>query len=199
MLGYINKDITYIYEIEIPSDANHTENNNYIESSNKEYALYETDKFIIRKIIDIHTKKIIKKYKYDKCDVLYNRKQIYYKSYNMALQDIPFNILKKYNIVTHYDFPCVFRTYYNSGELFTEFYHNKGILEGKYIQYELDGTKTVECNFINGKIHDICYVFDENNEIIRQYQFNNGYVIKIDSYYDYEELDKYLIPHKLQS
>lgn len=199
MLGYINNDIQYICEIEIPPDANHTEDNNDIESTNKDYARYETDKYIIRNIIDIRTKKSIKIYKDDKCDVLYNRKQMYYKTYDMALQDKPFNILRKYNITSHDDFPSVFRNYYYSGEILREFYHNKGVLEGKYVEYELDGTFGVKCNFVNGKLHGNCDVCDEDNKIIRRYEFNNGNILYIDSYYDYNDLDKYLIPHKLQS
>jgi antitoxin component YwqK of YwqJK toxin-antitoxin module len=146
------------------------------------------------------TAKVMSKiYKDDKCDVLYNRKQMYYKTYDMALQDIPFHILRKYNITSHDDFPCVFRNYYYSGEILREFYHNKGVLEGKYVEYELDGTFGVKCNFVNGKLHGNCDVCDEDNKIIRRYEFNNGNILYIDSYYDYNDLDKYLIPHKLQS
>ena len=197
MYGYFNKDNNYIYEIEIPQNAIHNENT--MECVNKETANYETNKFIIRKIINIKTKETIKKYIFDVINHEYNYKQEYWKTYYLALQCISFIVLQKLNITERNDFPSVFRTYYMTGQLCTEFYHNKGIVNGPYKFYESDDTLTVECNFVNGKIHGICKIYDEYNDRYLQYIFINGNIQYTNYYYYDLEFDKYLIPRNLES
>lgn len=197
MIRYYNAEYDYIYEIEIPSDAIHNENT--LECADKENASYEANKYIIRNIINVPTKKKLKKLYLVECDYTYNYNVTYYKTYDRALQEISFTDLRKMNAVSRDDFPSIFRTYYYNGSLYTEFYHNKGSLEGPYKFYELDGTCSVECTFVNGKIHGECIVYDEDNKFYRTYKFIDGKIQHIDSYYDYNDLDKYLIPHDLQS
>ena len=196
MYGYFNKDICYIYEIEIPPNAIHNENS--MEYVNKDTANYETDRFIIRKIINIETKETRNKYKFDVVNCEYNYKQDYWKTYDLALQSLQFDKLRDLNITKQNDFPSVFRTYYYNGSLATEFYHNKGSIEGPYKFYELDGTLSVNCTFVNGIIHGNCIIYDEDNKFYRTYRFIEGKIHHIDSYYDYNDLDRYLIPHDLQ-
>jgi len=197
MYGYYNKDNNYIYEIEIPPNALHNENT--LECINKDTSCYETDRFIIRKIINIKTKHKINKYIFDIVNCEYNFKQEYWKTYDLALQTISFDILRKLNITERDDFPSVFRTYYKNGQLCTEFYQIKGIVNGPYKFYEYDGELLVSCNFVNGKIHGLCMIFDDCNDRYLQYTFIEGKIGYINGFYDDLELDKYLIPRDLQS
>jgi hypothetical protein len=66
----------YIYEIEIPENANHNENT--LECINKENAQYEADKYIIRSCIYTPEKYRQNEQCLDKCNKLLNFNVSYY-------------------------------------------------------------------------------------------------------------------------
>jgi hypothetical protein len=194
MIRYVNKGNNFIYVIEIPNEAEHNENT--VKCVDKVNACYTTNKYIIRNCIYTPSKFRLLYYNNN---LIYERYVFYFMTYDRALQEINFDKLQNNKTVDRYDFPSVFRTYYNSGEIQKEFYHIKGIINGKYIHYDEDDKKILcECNFINGIINGECIVYDEKNDFYRKYYFIDGNILNKDSYYDYEELDKYIIPIKYQ-
>ena len=90
------------------------------------------------------------------------------------------------------DFPSVFRQYYSTGEIFDEFYHIKGCINGIYKQFELDGTISVLCNFVDEKIHGKCILYGN-----KQYIFVNGKIQNEDD--DYNKIYRPLIPLEYNS
>lgn len=198
MIRYYNHDVAYIYEIEIPEDAIHDEDT--FECFDKENAKYETNKYIIKSCIYTPTKyRQLNGQCLDVCNVLYKDPVYFFKTYDRALAEIPFEQHIKLKTVKRDDFPSVFRSYYDDGKICQEFYHNKGFIEGEYKYYDIDDRLLCKCTFINGKINGYCNVYDQEIDIYRTYIFINGVVQKIDSYYDYEDLDKFIIPHYYQT
>ena len=196
MIRYFNQVDDYIYEIEIPENAIHNEDT--LECVDKANAMYRTDRYIIKACIYTPTKfRQLDGQCLDVSNVLYKTPVYFFKTYDRALQEISFKQHQRLKTVIRDDFPSVFRSYYNDGLICEEFYHNKGIIEGEY-KYYYEDKLLCECNFINGLIQGKCTVYDEENDIYKTYNFIDGKVKKIDSYYDYEELDKYIIPHDYQ-
>lgn len=197
MIRYFNQVDDYIYEIEIPEDAIHDENT--LECFDKNNAMFLTDRYIIRSCIHIPTKyKQSKGQCLDECNVLYKTPVYFFKTYDRALQEISFQQHQKLKTVERDDFPSVFRSYYNDGKICEEFYHNKGVIEGYYKYFSYDDKLQCKCNFVNGKIVGDCIVYDKENNLYRTYNFIDGKVQKIDAFFDYAELDKYIIPYDHQ-
>ena len=197
MIRYFNQVDDYIYEIEIPEDAIHNENT--LECFDKENAKYETNKYIIRSCIYTPTKyRQLNGQCLDVCNILYKHRTSYYKTYDRALSEISFPQHIRLKTAERDDFPSVFRSYYDDGKICEEFYHIKGVIEGEFKYFDTNDRLICKCNFINGKINGDCNVYDEENNMYKTYYFLDGIVQKIDSYYDYDELDKYIIPHNYQ-
>lgn len=197
MIRYFNQVDDYIYEIEIPENATHNEDR--LDCIDKNNAMYETDRYIIRSCIYTPTKyRQLNGQCLDVCNVLYKTPVFFFKTYDRALQEISFRQHQRLKTVERDDFPSVFRSYYHDGLICQEFYHNKGVIEGEYKFFSHEDKLLCKCNFINGIIQGNCIVYDEENDIYKTYTFIDGKVKKIDSYYDYEELDKYIIPHDYQ-
>lgn len=197
MIRYFNQVDDYIYEIEIPEDAIHDEYT--LDCVDKANAMYHTDRYIIKACIYTPTKfRQLNGQCLDVCNVLYKTPVYFFKTYDRALQEISFKQHQRLKTVIRDDFPAVFRSYFDDGRICEEFYHNKGIIEGEYKYYSQDDKLLCSCIFINGIIQGNCIVYDEVNDIYKTYNFIDGKVKKIDSYYDYEELDKYIIPHDYQ-
>jgi len=198
MIRYFNQVDDYIYEIEIPEGAKHNEDT--LESFDPENAVYEAEKYIIRSCIYTPCKfRQLDGQCLDVCNVLYKHSIRYYKTYERALAQIPFSQHIRLKTAERDDFPSVFRSYYYDGKICEEFYHNKGIIEGEYKFYDFDERLLCKCTFINGKINGSCYVYDEENKMYRTYDFINGDVQNKNSYYDYADLDTYIIPHEYQT
>ena len=197
MIRYFNQVDDYIYEIEIPENATHDEDT--LDCIDKNNAMYETDRYIIRSCIYTPEKyRQLNGQCLDVCNVLYKTPVCFFKTYDRALQEIPFNQHQRLKTVERDDFPSVFRSYFDDGKICQEFYHNKGVIEGEYKFFSHEDKLLCKCNFINGKIVGDCIVYDEENNFYRTYNFIDGKVQKIDSYYDYNELSTWIIPHKLQ-
>jgi hypothetical protein len=210
MIRYHHQVEDYIYEIEIPEDANHNEDIlNCVDNNNAEF---KADKYIIRKIIHIPTKKIQKGLCLDECDKLYLGHISYFKTYERALTETSFVFHKKHGVVLREDFPNVFRSYYNSGQIYETFYHVKGKIEGPYIKYTYDGKIDCECNFLNGKLHGSCKIYDwcktcfccnqetcENKKDCYEYIYDNGNRLNCDAYFMEYQLENYMIPYKYQN
>ena len=197
MIRYFNQVDDYIYEIEIPQDAIHDEDT--LECFDKENARYHTDRYIIKSCIYTPTKyRQLNGQCLDYCNVLYKDRVFFFKTYDRALAEISFQQHIRLKTAERDDFPSVFRSYFDDGKICEEFYHNKGIIEGEYKYYNTDDRLLCKCTFINGKINGDCIVYDEEIDIYRTYNFIDGKVQKIDSYYDYEDLDKFIIPHDYQ-
>ena len=133
MIRYRHHENEFIYEIEIPENAIHNEDT--LDCVDKMNAIYTSDKYIIRNVINVLTKNVQKRYSLDYCDVLYHCPINYVKTYDRALSEISFDFFLKKGIFRD-DFPNVFRTYYHDGRICEEFYHNKGIVEGIYKLYD---------------------------------------------------------------
>ena len=198
MIRYFNQVDDYIYEIEIPQDAIHDEDT--LECFDKENARYETDKYIIRSCIYTPTKyRQLNGQCLDVCNVLYKTGIYFFKTYDRALCEISFSQHQRLKTTERNDFPSVFSSYFDNGKICQEFYHNKGIIEGEYKYYNIDDRLLCKCIFINGKINGVCIVYDDKNDMYRTYNFIDGVVQNIDSYYDYEDLNEYIIPHNYQN
>jgi antitoxin component YwqK of YwqJK toxin-antitoxin module len=206
MIRYASLYDDIVMEIEIPSDANYSENN--VDTLNKmfdkENGEYDTDKYIIRHLINIETKRFYKMTLNcsEKCDVIKNEQISYFKTYDRVISEISFKYLKKLKVTNRDDFPSVFRNYYHNGCVCLEFYHNKGVIEGDYIFYNINCNIHIKCNFINGKIHGEC-IIDENlykndgiNNIVpiyKTYIFDNGKIVNPDTDYIEYELHSYFL------
>jgi hypothetical protein len=198
MIRYFNQVDDYIYEIEIPEDAIHDEDT--LDCIDRNNAEYHTNKYIIRSCIYTPTKyRQLYGQCLDTCNILYNYSTRYYKTYDRALQEISFKQHQRLKTAERDDFPSVFRSYYDDGKIYQEFYHIKGVIEGKYTCYTNDDKIWCSCIFINGIIQGECIVYDEEKDIYRYYDFIDGKVKK-NSYYDeyYKELDEYSIPLNYQ-
>jgi antitoxin component YwqK of YwqJK toxin-antitoxin module len=209
MIRYHHQENEFIYEIEIPKNAIHNEDT--LECVDNTNAIYTSDRYIIRNVINASTKNVQKGYSLDYCDVLYHCPINYVKKYDRALSEISFDLFVKRKTVFRDDFPNVFRTYYHDGRICEEFYHNKGIVEGIYKSYDFININC-ECNFVNGKLHGLCKIYDysdicnacgeENCEWkkeIYEYKYDNGVRLNMDDYFMENELDSYIIPHYLQT
>ena len=143
--------------------------------------------------------------------VLYKHRTRYYKTYERALGEISFSQHIRLKTAERDDFPSVFRSYYNDGRICQEFYHNKGVIEGKYTYYDSDDKILCECNFVNGKLHGNCRVYNYNEcnacnacgkencelkKLVYIYRFKNGNRLNTDEYYMNNDLE-YIIPYYL--
>jgi len=98
----------------------------------------------------------------------FNRLVAKYKEYNISFSG-PY---KKYDHLT--------------GKIYKDFYHNNGIFEGEYIDYQNNGCLQIKCNYINGKLHGKHIYYFENGIINTSYYtlgIKNGESI-IEEYYD---------------
>ena len=93
----------YIMQIEIPENAIHNETNQehirYF--TNPELGLYNTDKFIVKKIINLRFGTETNKFFIYEKDKLYEKefgRCEYAKTYQRAIESIPFDILKTYSM-----------------------------------------------------------------------------------------------------
>jgi hypothetical protein len=210
MLRYHRQVEDYIYEIEIPSNAFNNENT--LECIDKANAEYRADKYIIRNIIHIPTKRIQKGLCLDVCDYLYNYSITYYLTYERAVAETSFEWLRKNGVTSRQDFSNVFTSYYDNGQVYNSFFHINGILQGLYTQYTYDGNIQCQCTFLNGRIHGECLVYNYDVEChccgddkckmkkhCYTYFFDNGNRLNTDDYFMDNELDIYIIPYHLQS
>lgn len=185
----------YLMQIEIPENAIHNENDkeytNYF--TNLDLGLYNTDRFFVRKIINLRFGNEIENFYIYQKDEFYEKefgRCVYAKTYQRAIESIPFNILKTYSMKNYFaeSFCGVFNTYDKiTTRIIETFFHNNGIIEGEYKKYwnNTDNIR-IMCEFINGKLHGFFREYDFNGNIIKEYLFDSGKIINPDK--DYEKL-----------
>ena len=211
MIRYAYHENEFIYEIEIFKNKHNENDETYLsECKDTENAIYKAERYIIRNIIHCPTKITQKGYSLDYCDMLYKNPICYYKTYERALSEVPFDLLVKKNAVLRDDFPNVFRIYFQDGSIHSEFFHINGIIEGIYKSYDSDSNILCECPFVNGKIHGICKVYNydecnacgeincEQKKDVYEYPFENGNRLYMDDFYMARDLD-FIIPYYLQT
>jgi antitoxin component YwqK of YwqJK toxin-antitoxin module len=146
----------YIITIELCEDSIHNENR--INIINKLYATYRTNKFKILEIEEIDTKKLIDKYNnYKVGDIITKNKNYYFTKeraffeFDYQYFDDTFDLLDKLYYIKFFKngYSGLHRDWYDSGQLYEEFYHINGIFEGMFIQYHEDGKIKCEFKFIN--------------------------------------------------
>lgn len=150
----------YIFSIELCEDSKHNENR--LNIVDKLYATYTTNKFKIIEIENMVTKEIINKYFNYKVDDIICKSVKYYLTKERAFFEIKYDrddideykpIDKLYYIkFFNNNYSGLHRTWYDSGQLYEEFYHHNGSIEGLYKQYDMKGNIIWENNFINNVI-----------------------------------------------
>jgi len=195
MLRYsIHQDSTrhsdyYLMQIEIPENAIHNEDDASITNyfTNLDLGLYNTDRFFVRKIINLRFGNEIDKFFIYQKDKFYEKEYgrcEYAKTYQRAIESIPFNVLKTYSMENCFaeSFCGIFNIYdKTTTKIIESFYHINGFIEGDYIKYWHNTDKIkIKCQFINGKIHGYFRDYDYNGNIIKEYLFDCGKIINAD-------------------
>jgi len=185
----------YLMQIEIPENAINNENDKEYTKyfTNLDLGLYNTDRFYVKKIINLRFGNEIDKFFIYQKDKFYEKeygRREYAKTYQRAIESIPFNILKTYSMENCFaeSFCGVFNTYDKiTTQIIETFYHINGFIEGEYIKYWNNTEKIkIICQFINGKLHGYFKDYDFNGNIIKEYLFDCGKIINSDK--DYEIL-----------
>jgi hypothetical protein len=95
--------IYHLFEIEIPEDAKTNENSidSKIYYPNPQYGIFYTDKFLLKKIINLYTGDDVNTLYMYEINKLYQDELgmiDYFITYQRAIEQIPFHILQKYNM-----------------------------------------------------------------------------------------------------
>ena len=181
--GYI-KFCNYIIKIQ---SYNHKPVSKII---NELYATYITSHFKVICISDIIdnnydeleigiAKKNIKSHKKSKKITKLKINKIYKNKYKFyLLRDIAFNIdfidKKQYELFVN-GYSGIYTNYYDNGALREIYYHNNGVINGKYLRYySQDVNIEYECNYVNGKIEGYAYEYWRDGKVNKQMYYING-------------------------
>jgi len=72
----------------------------------------------------------------------------------------------------------------NDGILMTEYYNDKGVLEGEKLVYYENGQMAEKSIYVNGEIDGISTWYSENGKVLKEFTYKNGLLHGMAKYYD---------------